>query len=244
MAIKVRAIERNVSFDKQSEKWMYVMQPELYNRLSQAKVVEEASVRSGIPKGSLNASWEAIGDVIKAWATEGHSVAVPGLGTMRFSLRSKSQVDVNKVKSNLITSRRVLFTPNTDIKQVLASTGVAITCIDRFGNVVKRVNSSDEGDVEDTEFDYRVSLTASPVEGGTVTGAGTYQNGDSVTIEAVAASGYHFTQWSDGDMNAERTFSITEDVTLTATFEADSTSGGGSDTDSGGGTDPETPPFS
>ena len=73
MAIKVRAIERNVSFDKESEKWMYVMQPELYNRLSQAKVVEEASVRSGIPKGSLNASWEAIGDVIKAWATEGHS---------------------------------------------------------------------------------------------------------------------------------------------------------------------------
>ena len=73
MAIKVRAIERNVSFDKESEKWMYVMQPELYNRLTQVKVVEEASVRSGIPKGSLNASWEAIGDVIKAWATEGHS---------------------------------------------------------------------------------------------------------------------------------------------------------------------------
>ena len=73
MAIKVRAIERNVSFDKESEKWMYVMQPELYNRLTQVKVVEEASIRSGIPKGSLNASWEAIGDVIKAWATAGHS---------------------------------------------------------------------------------------------------------------------------------------------------------------------------
>ena len=66
MAIKVRAIERNVSFDKESEKWMYVMQPELYNRLTQVKVVEEASVRSGIPKGSLNASWEAIGDG-QAW---------------------------------------------------------------------------------------------------------------------------------------------------------------------------------
>lgn len=37
MAIKVRAIERNVSFDKESEKWMYVMQPELYNRLTQVK---------------------------------------------------------------------------------------------------------------------------------------------------------------------------------------------------------------
>ena len=28
--------------------------------------------------------------VIKAWATEGHSVAIPGLGTMRFGLRAKS----------------------------------------------------------------------------------------------------------------------------------------------------------
>ena len=66
MAIKVRGIGRNVSFDKESEKWMYVMQPELYNRLTQVKVVEEASVRSGIPKGSLNASWEASGDG-QAW---------------------------------------------------------------------------------------------------------------------------------------------------------------------------------
>ena len=51
---------------------------------------------------------------IKAWATEGHSVALPGLGTMRFGLRSKSVEDVNKVKTNLITSRRIIFTPDSD----------------------------------------------------------------------------------------------------------------------------------
>ena len=151
MAIKVRAIERNVSFDKQSEKWMYVMQPELYNRLSQAKVVEEASVRSGIPKGSLNASWEAIGEVIKAWATEGHSVAIPGLGCMRFGLRATSVSDVNLVGSGLITSRRVIFTPTVEIKNELARTGVSITCYDRNGNIVKRVTSTDEGNVEEPE---------------------------------------------------------------------------------------------
>ena len=31
---------------------------------------------SGIAKGAINAAWDAIGEVIKAWATEGHSVAV------------------------------------------------------------------------------------------------------------------------------------------------------------------------
>ena len=149
MAIKIKAVERNVSFVKGEEKWAYVLQADLYNRLSQTKVIQEASVRSGISKGSINAAWEAIGEVIKAWATEGHSVAIPGLGSMRFGLRSISVADVNKVGSDLITSRREIFTPNSNIKQELANTPVNITCYDRNGNLVKRVTSSDEPSVEE-----------------------------------------------------------------------------------------------
>ena len=151
MSIKVKAVERNVSFDKNVEKWAYVMQAELYSKLSQSKVIQEAAVRSGISKGSINAAWDAIGEVIKAWATEGHSVAIPGLGSMRFGLRATSVSDVNRVGSGLITSRRVIFTPNVDIKEELARTSVSITCYDRNGNIVKRITSTDEGNVEDPE---------------------------------------------------------------------------------------------
>ena len=151
MAIKVKAVERNVSFDKNSEKWAYVLQADLYNKLSQSKVIQEAALRSGIAKGAINAAWDAIGEVIKAWATEGHSVAVPGLGTMRFGLRSKSIADVNKVGSDLITTRLVIFTPNVEIKEELAKTSINITCYDRNGDIVKRVTSSDDGTVEDPE---------------------------------------------------------------------------------------------
>ena len=153
MAIKVKAVERNVSFDKNSEKWAYVLQADLYNKLSDAKVIQEAALRSGIAKGAINAAWDAIGEVIKAWATEGHSVAVPGLGTMRFGLRSKSIADVNKVGSDLITTRRVIFTPNMEIKDELKKTSINITCYDRNGEVVKRVTSTDDGEVEDPEDD-------------------------------------------------------------------------------------------
>ena len=149
MAIKIKAVERNVSFVKGEEKWAYVLQAELYNTLSQAKVVQEAAIRSGISKGAINAAWEAIGEVIRAWATEGHSVAIPGLGSMRFGLRSNAVADVNMVGTDLITSRRVIFTPNSAIKQEVATTSVNITCYDRNGNVVKRVTSSDEGSVEE-----------------------------------------------------------------------------------------------
>ena len=153
MAIKVKAVERNVSFDKNSEKWAYVLQADLYNKLSQSKVINEAALRSGIAKGAINAAWDAIGEVIKAWATEGHSVAVPGLGTMRFGLRSKSIADVNKVGSDLITTRRVIFAPNMEIKDELKKTSINITCYDRNGEVVKRVTSTDDGEVEDPEDD-------------------------------------------------------------------------------------------
>ena len=146
MSIKVKAVERNVSFDKNVEKWAYVMQAELYSKLPQSKVVQEAATRSGIAKGSINAAWEAIGEVIRAWATEGHSVAIPGFG-----LRATSVSDVNLVGSGLITSRRVIFTPTVEIKNELARTGVSITCYDRNGNIVKRVTSTDEGNVEEPE---------------------------------------------------------------------------------------------
>ena len=151
MAIKVKAVERNVAFDKNSEKWAYVLQPELYSKLSQSKVITEAALRSGISKGAINAAWDAIGEVIKAWATEGHAVAIPGLGSMRFGLRSKSIADVNKVGSDLITTRRVIFVPNVEIKDELKRTSINITCYDRNGELVKRVTSSDEGNVEDPE---------------------------------------------------------------------------------------------
>ena len=101
----------------------------------------------------MQACWDAAGEVIKAWATEGHSVALPGLGTMRFGLRAKSCANVNEVKTSLIKTRRIIFTPDTDLKDELHNTSIQITCYDRNGEIVKRVTSSDPGTVEEPEGD-------------------------------------------------------------------------------------------
>jgi len=152
MALKVKAVEKLIKFDKESAgTYRYVMSPELYIPLTQAKVIKEAALRSGVSRGVMQACWDAAGEVIKAWATEGHCVALPGLGTMRFGLRAKSVDDVNKVKTGLITTRRIIFTPSTELKEELASTSVQITCYDRNGNEVKRVTSADDGEIEDPE---------------------------------------------------------------------------------------------
>jgi len=174
MAMKVKAVEKLLKFSKNENDpgvWRYVLAPELYSSLSTKKVIKEAALRSGVSQGVMQACWDAAGEVIKAWATEGHSVALPGLGTMRFGLRSKSVEKVEDVKSSLITSRRIIFTPASDLKDELAATTVQITCFDRNGKEVKRVTSDDDGTVEDNE-------TTQPADtGGTTTGGGTTGGG-------------------------------------------------------------------
>ena len=153
MALKVKAVERLLKFTNDENDhgvYRYVLKPELYTSLDQKKVIREAALRSGVSQGVMKACWDAAGEVIKAWATEGHSVALPGLGSMRFGLRSKSVEKVEDVKTGLISSRRIIFTPSVDLKDELANTGILITCYDRTGKEVKRVTST-SGEVEDPE---------------------------------------------------------------------------------------------
>ena len=177
MPLKVKAKEQYQNVGKYADTYRYVMMPELYTALSQDKVIKEAALRSGVSRGVMQACWDAAGEVIKAWATEGHSVALPGLGTMRFGLRAKSVDDVNKVKAGLITSRRIIFTPDVDLKEELAKTAVQITCIDRNGKEVKRVTSTDEGNVEDPENTSPQTTSPQPSPDGE--GAGQTEGGDS-----------------------------------------------------------------
>ena len=178
MALKVKAKETLQKIGKYADTYRFVLSPELYIALATDKVIQEAALRSGISKGVMQACWDAAGEVIKAWATEGHSVALPGLGTMRFGLRAKSVATVDEVKSKLITSRRIIFTPATDLKQELSNTAIQITCYDRDGNVLKRVTSTDDGTVEDPEGD----------ENGTTDGDGTSDSTDSGSNSGTSGS--------------------------------------------------------
>ena len=175
MALKVKAKEQFQNIGKYVNTYRYVMMPELYTALAQDKVIKEAALRSGVSRGVMQACWDAAGEVIKAWATEGHSVALPGLGTMRFGLRAKSVEKVDEVKAGLITSRRIIFTPTSELKDELAKTAVQITCYDRTGKEVKRVTST-SGEVEDPENGGE-NQNGSGTEGGN-TGGGSNQGGN------------------------------------------------------------------
>lgn len=191
MGIKVKAIERNVNFakkgDKEAEaKYMFVMQPELYGKLNQEKVIAQAALNCGMPKAAMTSAVNAYGAVVSDWATEGHSIPIPGLGTIRFGVRSNAVTDVADVKTSLITTRRFIFTPTTDLKKALAATSISITCYDRNGEIVKTVTSDDKDDIEDPENEDKNNAGKNPSDskdnaGKDESGSGNTEQGGSST---------------------------------------------------------------
>ena len=69
---------------------------------------------------------------------------------------------------------------------------------------------------------YTINVSANPTNGGTVTGGGTYQQGQQCTVSAIASSGYSFTNWTENgnvvSTNRNYTFTVTGNRTLVANF--------------------------
>ena len=69
---------------------------------------------------------------------------------------------------------------------------------------------------------YTINVSASPTNGGNVTGGGTFTYGQNCTVSATAASGYTFTNWTEGSVvvstNTSYSFSVTSNRNLMAHF--------------------------
>lgn len=65
---------------------------------------------------------------------------------------------------------------------------------------------------------YEITTISDPVEGGTVSGGGSYHYGDTVTLTATPNPNYMFLCWSDGIPINPRSFAVTQNATYTALF--------------------------
>ena len=143
---------------------------------------------------------------------------------------------INDAEFNLVASRAAQAAVIKAIKAgkdsvVLSPTdGTTDNNTDNTGNTGNTGNSQQSGVAQHT-----LSVSANPSEGGTVSGGGSYAQGAEATLTAIPASGYTFTRWSDGNTQATRTVTVSEDKTYTAVFSA--TTGGG--TSSGSDDDEE-----
>ena len=100
-------------------------------------------------------------------------------------------------------------------------TDTPLTVVDKEGNVASHFI------LRAPKEQCEISLKASPAEGGTVSGAGSYNMTSTATVKAEANKGYHFVQWEDEQgvavsKDASYTFQVTQTQTLTAVFAKDS----------------------
>lgn len=103
-----------------------------------------------------------------------------------------------------------------------------------------QVNSDISLKAEFEPAEYQINATSSPPTGGSVTGAGTYTHGTSVTLAATPSSGYSFVNWTEGgtqvSANSSYTFTAESNRNLVANFSLASYSVSTSSLPAGGGT--------
>lgn len=181
--INIKAQKTLLHVGNQAGKERFIMMAQTYNTLSAAKVINEAALRTGMSKQVIRACWEGCAEIIIAWATEGHSIPIPGLGHMRFGIRATSVENEEEVSAKLITARRVIFIPSVAIKNELAKTSIAITCYDRDGKKLNTVTSTDtddieedDGSTEDTGSSASGNSNSGSTTGGSTNGGSTNEN--------------------------------------------------------------------
>jgi hypothetical protein len=133
---------------------------------------------------------------------------------------------VNDVKTSLIKTRRIIFTPAVDLKDELKNTAIQITCIDRNGNEVKRVTSADAGTIEDPEANENENGSengseqnggsqAESVDAPTISGETPFDNTTQVTLSGPDGAEIRYTV--DGSAPTAESQLYSEAFTLTDT---------------------------
>lgn len=74
-----------------------------------------------------------------------------------------------------------------------------------------------------TPLQYEITTECDPVEGGTVTGAGTYDYGSTATLTATPNENYIFLCWSDGIASNPRNVTVTSNANYKALFHLNGT---------------------
>ena len=213
-------------------------------------------------RADINAILYMAVDCMREQLLEGKKIRLGDLGDFYVSLTSKGADDPNTFTSQNITGIRVLWDPGMEFKNLLADAEFNLVASRAAqAKVIKAIksgetmvdlntpdpenpdggggaggsdNPSGGSDGGGSVTKYTVALSANDESMGSVTGAGSYAAGSTVTISAVPSSGYLFETWSDGNTSATRSLTVDRDYTLTATFKAESS----------GDEDPDSPPFS
>ena len=128
-------------------------------------------------------------------------------------LASMTEVYVGDNYNNTKTSANLEKISLTELKNRIPYSKFFITRI--TDNLIDR----HIGDPLNDTPSFTITVNSQDPSMGTVTGGGTYLQDTTVTIKAIASSGYEFLKWTDGQLVNPRTITVTDNATYTAVFQ-------------------------
>ena len=122
----------------------------------------------------------------------------------------------NSISGSTVTvsSDKVTVVPTTEASEFVVAKLTAQVRVDAV--TVTYVAEEEDPDAPV----YTITATSADETMGTVAGAGDYKEGKTVTLTANANPGYEFVKWSNESTDNPLVFEATENVTLTASFQA------------------------
>lgn len=132
--------------------------------------------------------------------------------TMRGYMMAKGMYTVSADKQTVTVD----ISARTDFKTAF--------CINAAGESGANGSSGSSGGSQNQNTTtYTLNISSANGEQGTVNTSmnKTYNSGATVSIQATAKEGYKFDQWNDGNKNASRTLTMTQNYNLVASFKVD-----------------------
>ena len=137
MGLSYKVTKRSFGFDKEKTE-KYVASAVRSGTISFNKLVEQISLRSGLPKATCKVVVETMSESVCTWLLEGHGVSLGNLGYLKPAITCHSSEIEGTEK---IVRKRVLFLPSKDFKDQVEKMS-----LDRI-----TTTSTDADEVEETE---------------------------------------------------------------------------------------------
>jgi uncharacterized repeat protein (TIGR02543 family) len=193
---------------------------------------QTANITASAKEGNTFTNWTENGNVISHNASYSFTATQNRSLTANFSAEAYAiSLSASPAAGGTITGAGNYSNGQSATVSATASAGYTLSNWTENGSVVSNsasytftVSQNRNLTANFTANTYTIALNASPTNGGTTSGGGTFNHGQSVTITAAPSSGYFFTNWTENgnvvSNNANYTFSVTQNQSLTANFTA------------------------
>ncbi len=148
------------------------------------------------------------------------SIVTPGTTSITINALAGSYVAVTDNNSVIygVAEANASGVATVNFTQAIPSTGTLYVVVTR------QQYQPHFGTINVVGTQYTISASASPTNGGSVSGAGAYYEGTECTLTATPNTGYSFTNWKKGNnivsTEPTYTFTVTSNANYTATFTA------------------------